>query len=208
MPISEPLKVSISPKAMRSEWWISPTGGVKSPAASNAHPKAHMAVAIMSWSRFISSVWLYLLCPLGKKSKLSKPRASVFSWDSLDLCEHASKEVKFPCFRAHPCSSVGHIFPLITLIYTEPRGSFIRQLRRTRSDRSNECEIRIWETIKINYLLGALSILSYLLSILSLTYSAYPCKSVRSVGGNISYALRARNPNYPNQRHPFLVEIV
>ena len=99
-------------------------------------------------------------------------------------------------------------FPQITLIYTEPRGSFIRQLRRTRSDRSNECEIRIWETIKINYLLGALSILSYLLSVLSSTYSAYPCKSVRSVGGNISYALRARNPNYPNQRHPFLVEIV
>ena len=56
MPISEPLKVSISPKAMRSEWWISPTGGVMSPAVSNAHPKAHMAVAIMSWSRFISCV--------------------------------------------------------------------------------------------------------------------------------------------------------
>ena len=99
-------------------------------------------------------------------------------------------------------------FPLITLIYTETRGSFIRQLRRTRSDRSNECEIRIWETIKINYLLGALSLLSYLLSVLSSTYSAYPCKSVRSVGGYISYALWVRNPNYPNQRHPFLVEIV
>ena len=140
-----------------------------SPAASNAHPKAHMAVAIMSWSRFISSVWLYLLCPLGKKSKLSKPKASVFSWDSLDLCEHASKEVKFPCFCAHPCSSVGHIFPLIAQIYTEPRGSFIRQLRRTRSDRSNECEIRTWETIIINYLLGELLLLSYLLSVLSST---------------------------------------
>ena len=131
---------------------------------------------------------LYLLCPLGKKSKLSKPKASVFSWDSLDLCEHASKEVKFPCFRAHPCSSVGHIFPLIAQIYTEPRGSFIRQLRRTRSDRSNECEIRTWETIKINYLLGELSLLSYLLSVLSLTYSAYPCKSVRSVGGYVLLA--------------------
>ena len=53
MPISEPLKVSISPKAMRSEWWISPTGGVMSPAVSNAHPKAHMAVAIMSCKRFM-----------------------------------------------------------------------------------------------------------------------------------------------------------
>ena len=29
-----------------------------------------------------------------------------------------------------PCSSVGHIFPLIAQIYTEPRGSFIRQLRQ------------------------------------------------------------------------------
>ena len=56
MPIRLPLKVSISPKAINTEWWISPTGGVKSPAASNAHPKAHMAVAMMSWSRFISSV--------------------------------------------------------------------------------------------------------------------------------------------------------
>ena len=36
-------------------------GGVMSPAVSNVHPKAHMAVAIMSWSCFISSVWLYLL---------------------------------------------------------------------------------------------------------------------------------------------------
>ena len=53
MPISEPEKVSISPKAMRSEWWISPTGGVKSPAVSNAHPKAHMAVAMMSCKRFM-----------------------------------------------------------------------------------------------------------------------------------------------------------
>ena len=53
MPINEPLKVRISPKAMRSEWWISPTGGVKSPAVSNAHPKAHIAVAMISWSRFM-----------------------------------------------------------------------------------------------------------------------------------------------------------
>ena len=60
MPINEPLKVSISPKAMRSEWWISPTGGVMSPAVSNAHPKAHMAVAIMSCKRFILVI-AYLL---------------------------------------------------------------------------------------------------------------------------------------------------
>ena len=52
MPMSEPLKVSISPKAIRSEGWISPIGGVNSPAVSNAHPKAHIAVAMMSCKRF------------------------------------------------------------------------------------------------------------------------------------------------------------
>ena len=44
----EPLKVSISPKAMRTEWWISPNGGQQKPAISNAHPKVHIAVAMMS----------------------------------------------------------------------------------------------------------------------------------------------------------------
>ena len=34
-----------------------------------------------------------------------------FNWDSLDLCELASKEVHFPCFRVHPCSSVVGISP-------------------------------------------------------------------------------------------------
>ena len=53
MPMSEPLKVRISPKAMRTEWWISPAGGQANPHASNAHPKAHIAVAMMSWSFFM-----------------------------------------------------------------------------------------------------------------------------------------------------------
>ena len=53
MPISEPLKVSISPKAIRSEWCISPNGGQTSPAVSNAHPKVHIAVAMMSCKRFM-----------------------------------------------------------------------------------------------------------------------------------------------------------
>ena len=39
-----------------------------------------------------------------------------FNWDSLDLCELASKEVIFPCIRAHPWDI---IFPLIALIYTD-----------------------------------------------------------------------------------------
>ena len=53
MPMSEPLKVSISPKAIRSEWCISPNGGQTSPVVSNAHPKVHIAVAIMSCKRFM-----------------------------------------------------------------------------------------------------------------------------------------------------------
>ena len=48
MPMSEPEKVSISPKAINSEWWISPTGGVTNPATSNAHPKLHITIAVIS----------------------------------------------------------------------------------------------------------------------------------------------------------------
>ena len=55
MPMREPVKVSISPKAMRTEWWISPSGCATNPHASNAHPKVHIAVAMMSCKRFIDS---------------------------------------------------------------------------------------------------------------------------------------------------------
>ena len=48
MPMREPEKVRISPNAMRTEWWISPSGCATNPHASNAHPKAHIAVAMMS----------------------------------------------------------------------------------------------------------------------------------------------------------------
>ena len=49
MPMSDPLKVRISPKAMSTEWWISPIGCARNPHASNAHPKAHIATDTMSW---------------------------------------------------------------------------------------------------------------------------------------------------------------
>ena len=55
MPIKLPLKVSISPKAMRTEWWISANGGAMNPAASNAQPKLHITVARMSCKRFITA---------------------------------------------------------------------------------------------------------------------------------------------------------
>ena len=54
MPMREPVKVSISPKAMSTEWCISPIGGQRKPHASNAHPKVHIAVAMMSCKRFIT----------------------------------------------------------------------------------------------------------------------------------------------------------
>ena len=48
MPMSEPLKVSISPKAISTLWCISPVGTAINPHASNAHPKAHIATESMS----------------------------------------------------------------------------------------------------------------------------------------------------------------
>ena len=48
MPISEPEKVSISPKAISTLWWISPTGGAQNPATSNAQPKLHITTAVIS----------------------------------------------------------------------------------------------------------------------------------------------------------------
>ena len=55
MPMREPEKVRISPKAMRTEWWISANGGAMNPAASNAQPKLHITVARMSCKRFITA---------------------------------------------------------------------------------------------------------------------------------------------------------
>ena len=46
--MSEPEKVRISPKAMRTEWWISANGGAQNPAASNAQPKVHKTMDNMS----------------------------------------------------------------------------------------------------------------------------------------------------------------
>ena len=56
MPIRLPLKVSISPKAMRTEWWISANGGQTKPAMSNVPPKEHIAIAVMSWKCFMGLV--------------------------------------------------------------------------------------------------------------------------------------------------------
>ena len=55
MPIRLPLKVSISPKAMRIVGWISPIGGQQKPATSIVHPKMHNAVERMSWSFFMNN---------------------------------------------------------------------------------------------------------------------------------------------------------
>ena len=39
--MSEPMKVSISPKAMSTEWCISASGGRMKPVTSSTHPKTH-----------------------------------------------------------------------------------------------------------------------------------------------------------------------
>ena len=52
MPIRLPLKVSISPKAMRTEWWISPNGGQRKPAVSIMHPNPHSIIATINWKFF------------------------------------------------------------------------------------------------------------------------------------------------------------
>ena len=50
--------------------------------------------------------------PLGEIRNLNYlNQVYLFSWDCLDLCELASKDVKFPRIRANPCPSVGHIIP-------------------------------------------------------------------------------------------------
>ena len=51
--MSEPLKVSISPKAMRTLWCISANGGQTKPAVSIAHPKMHNATAVKSCTSFM-----------------------------------------------------------------------------------------------------------------------------------------------------------
>ena len=57
MPMREPEKVRISPKAMRTEWCISPVGTAKNPHASNAHPKAHIATESMSWVFLMGAIF-------------------------------------------------------------------------------------------------------------------------------------------------------
>ena len=50
--MSEPLKVSISPKAMRTLWWISPNGGQRKPANNSPHPNPHSIIATINWKFF------------------------------------------------------------------------------------------------------------------------------------------------------------
>ena len=41
MPIKLPLKVNISPNAIKTEWWISPKGGAMNPAINSVPPNRH-----------------------------------------------------------------------------------------------------------------------------------------------------------------------
>ena len=46
MPIKLPKKVRISPKATKTEWWISANGGQQKPAVSIMHPKVQRVMAV------------------------------------------------------------------------------------------------------------------------------------------------------------------
>ena len=53
MPMSEPLKVSISPKAMSTLWCTSAIGGQRKPAIKNRTPNAHRTTDNISCNLFI-----------------------------------------------------------------------------------------------------------------------------------------------------------
>ena len=76
--MSEPAKVSISPKAMSTEWCISPVGTAMNPHASNAHPKAHIATESINCTFFIINMY--------------------FSHGS-----HGSSRIAMDKISAHPC---------------------------------------------------------------------------------------------------------
>ena len=61
MPIKEPAKVSISPKAMSTEWCISANGGRTKPAVSIMQPKLHSVSAVINWIFFFIGSVYYLL---------------------------------------------------------------------------------------------------------------------------------------------------
>ena len=48
MPIRLPEKVKISPKAIKTEWWISPKGGQMKPEPKSTQPKPHRTTDKMS----------------------------------------------------------------------------------------------------------------------------------------------------------------
>ena len=52
MPMSEPLKVSISPNATKTEWCISANGGQRKPANNSRHPNPHSIIATINWKFF------------------------------------------------------------------------------------------------------------------------------------------------------------
>ena len=52
MPMREPLKVSISPKATSTLWCISARGGRTKPVNNSPHPNPHSIIATINWKFF------------------------------------------------------------------------------------------------------------------------------------------------------------
>ena len=60
MPIREPAKVSISPKAINTLWCISASGGRMKPVTSSTHPKTHSVTDIIN-CKFFFIVFLFCI---------------------------------------------------------------------------------------------------------------------------------------------------
>ena len=114
MPIREPLKVSISPKAMRTEWCISPNGGQQKPAVSIVHPKMHNAIAVMSWKCFMGLVlishWLHWFSRIWVDPKIVEYYRKLFkiylgNKNTLRY-KNFKKSMRSFCFCPNECNSL------------------------------------------------------------------------------------------------------
>ena len=74
MPMRLPAKVSISPKAMSTLWWISPSGGQMNPASNNRPPNTHRLTDNINCAVFIDlfNIYLPLISRIAMDSYLPK----------------------------------------------------------------------------------------------------------------------------------------
>ena len=78
--MSEPLKVSISPKAMSTEWCISPNGGQQKPAMSRMPPKTHSPTDNINCTFFILVNFRGSVPVRARPWLVHSPRKNLFPW--------------------------------------------------------------------------------------------------------------------------------